>query len=480
MISDATLLRDYVEKRNERAFAELVHRHLDLVYSAALRRTRGQSHLAEEISQKVFCDLSRKAAALAHHPTLTGWLYRSTRYAAIDAARAELRRQKLQQTLTVMPDTSPAPELSADWEQLRPVIDEAMDQLADRDRELMLLHYFNALTFAEAGARVNLSEDAARKRVTRALDKLRGHLSRRGVTSTTAVLGLLLSQPPLVAAPIGLASAITTTAVAVAPTGIAATTVSIVFMSKITAPIVSAAVAAGLTGLIWITTAPDTVSAEELAALRDENARLAQATAGDASAESVAQVANEYSAQATAIARALSERQVHPTTTATVTGSSTAPSTPSSAVTPRGHRDHGTATARDAHLTFAWAGDICDPEILGKLLFFDAPARAKASEVLATMPDAIRAQYPTPEAFYGLLMAASCLEAPPPGADLLEKAEMVELTPGRAVLRQTGLQFQQTPDGWKYVMPLDGVQGLPSVLNSRTLAKLAAAKSDTP
>ena len=131
-------------------------------------------------------------------------------------------------------------------------------------------------------------------------------------------------------------------------------------------------------------------------------------------------------------------------------------------------------------MTFAWAGDICDPEILGKLVYFDAPARAKASEVLASMPDAIRAQYPTPEAFYGLLMAASYLEAPPPGADLLEKAEMVELTPGRAVLRQTGLQFQQTPDGWKCVVPLDGVQGLPNVLNSRTLAKLAAAKSETP
>ena len=473
MITDATLLRDYVEKRDERAFAELVQRHLGLVYAAALRRTRGQTHLAEEISQKVFCDLSRRAAALAHHPTLTGWLYRSTRYAAIDAARAESRRQKLQQTLTAMPDTSPAPELSADWEQLRPVIDDAMDQLDDRDRELMLLHFFNALTFAEAGARVSLSEDAARKRVTRALDKLRGHLSRRGVTSTTAALGLLLSQPPLAAAPSGLAAVITTSALAAAPTSIAATTVSFVFMSKITAPIVSAAVAAGLTGLVWLTTVPDTVNAEQLAALRDEHARLAQATAADASSESVAQVANEYSAQATAIARALSGRQVHQTTTATLTGSNTAPSTPSSAVTPRGHRDHGTATARDAHMTFAWAGDICDPEILGKLVYFDAPARAKASEVLASMPDAIRAQYPTPEAFYGLLMAASCLEAPPPGADLLAKMEMVELQPGRVAL-QTGLQFQQTPDGWKCVVPLDGVQGLPNLLNSQTLAKLAA------
>jgi hypothetical protein len=349
-----------------------------------------------------------------------------------------------------------------------------MDQLDDRDRELMLLHYFNALTFAEAGARMELSEDAARKRVGRALDKLRGHLGRRGLTSTSTALGLLLSQTPVVAAPVGFASAVTTTALTAAPTGIAATTVALVSMSKITAPIVSAALAAGLTGLIWITTVADTVSATELAALRDENARLAQATAANASSESIARIANEYSAQATSIARALTERQAHQTTNPTASRSSTAaPSTSSSAVTPRGHRDHGTATPRDAHLTFAWAGDISDPVILSTLIYFDPAARAKANEVLATMPDAIRAQYPTPEAFYGLLMAASMLGGPPPGADLLEKAQTVELQPGRAVLRPGEQQFQQTPNGWKYVLPLDGVEGLPSLLNSQTLAKLA-------
>jgi RNA polymerase sigma factor (sigma-70 family) len=475
MITDAALLRNYVEKRDERAFAELVQRHLDVVYSAALRRTRGQTHLAEEISQKVFCDLSRKAAALMQHPTLTGWLHRSTRYAAIDAARAELRRQKLQQTLTAMPDTSPASGPRADWEQLRPVIDEAMDQLDDRDRELMLLHYFNALTFAEVGARMKLSEDAARKRVSRALDKLRGHLGRRGVTSTTAALGLLLSHPPLVAAPAGLASTVTATALAIAPTGLAGTTFSLLFMSKLTAPIVSAALAAGLTGLVWTSTAADTVSAAELAALREENTRLVEATAAEAPLESVARVASEYSAQAAAIARALGERRGRQITNSLATsGAATAPPASPPAVTPRGHYDHGTATARDAAMTFAWASDIGDPEVLGQLLYLDASARAKASEILATMPEAIRAQYPTPEAFYGLLMAASCLEAPPPGADILGTAKIVELQPGRVALQPTGIQFQQTPDGWKHALPLAGVQGLPNVLNSQTLAKLAA------
>ena len=472
MIPDATLLRDYVEKRDERAFAELVRRHLDLVYSAALRRTRGKTHLAEEISQKVFCDLSRKASALAQHPALTGWLYRSTRYAAIDAARAEFRRQKLEQSLTAMPDTSPAPEPLADWEQVRPVIDDAMDQLNDAERELMLLHYFKALTFAEAGARMNLSEDAARKRITRGLDKLRGHLGRRGVTSTTAALGLLLAHSPLVAAPAGLASAVTTAALAAAPTSVVAATVSLVFMSKLTAPILSAAIAAAVTAVVW-TSAVHRVSAEELTALRVENARLAQATTAGASTESLAAVAAEYSAQASAIARALAERHASQVTSiASATGAPAASGPSPSQVTPRGHRDHGRATAHDAVMTFAFAGDIGDPVILGQMVYFDRPAREKATAVLATMPDSIRAQYPTPEAFYGLLLAASCLEGPPPGADIVDTAQIIELSPGRVEQRPPGLQFQQTPDGWKYVLPLNGVEGLPSLINSQTLAKL--------
>ncbi len=222
MSTDAALLRRYAMEQDEQAFAELVRRHLDLVFAAALRRTGGRTHLAEEIAQTVFCDLSRKAAVLAHHPVLVGWLHRCTRYAAIDATRAEIRRQKLAQTLTAMPDASFHPESAVDWEQLRPVLDAAMDRLRDRDRELMLLHYFNGLTFAEAGARMNLSEAAARKRTERALDQLRMHLRQRGVTSTTAALGLLLANQPLVAAPAGLASAVTTAAIAAAPTGLAA------------------------------------------------------------------------------------------------------------------------------------------------------------------------------------------------------------------------------------------------------------------
>ncbi len=216
MSTDAELLQRYMAGRDERAFAELVQRYLGLVYAAALRRANGRTHLAEEIAQKVFSDLARKAATLAGHPALTGWLYRTTRYVAIDAIRAEQRREKLTDSLRAMPDHFTSADPSVDWEKLRPVIDEALDQLREDDREVLLLRFFNGLAYAEVGQRLDLTENAARMRAERALDKLRIFLSQRGVTSTSAALGLLLASPAFAAAPASLAQVVVSSALATA------------------------------------------------------------------------------------------------------------------------------------------------------------------------------------------------------------------------------------------------------------------------
>jgi hypothetical protein len=211
--------------------------------------------------------------------------------------------------------------------------------------------------------------------------------------------------------------------------------------------------------------------------LRAENARLSAALAPGASGEMLAATARDYAAQATAIARAMSGRQA--AKPAPTEGAVNPAAAGAAGVTTHGHRNHGNATAHDAALSFAWAGDGCDAEEIAKLIFFDRDVRPKALAILDTMPEAIRGQYPTPEAFYGLLLAASQLEAPPPGPDIIEATmNEVELSPGRVALRRKGSsqnfhEYQLTETGWKYVLPLAGVQGLPGILNSETLAKLA-------
>ncbi|MCX6951614.1 MAG: sigma-70 family RNA polymerase sigma factor [Verrucomicrobia bacterium] len=188
MNDDAELLRRHVDDRSEAAFAELVRRHLTLVYFAALRRTGGDRHLAEDVAQGVFTALARDAAALVQHPTLTGWLYTTTRRVAAKAVRTEQRRQAREQEAHLMSELANGPEVAADWERLRPVIDAALDELSDRDREAVLWRCWEGRAYADIGAALRVTEDAARMRVDRALERLRDVLAKRGVTSTGAAL----------------------------------------------------------------------------------------------------------------------------------------------------------------------------------------------------------------------------------------------------------------------------------------------------
>ena len=220
MIEDSTLLRRYVDDRSEAAFAELVRRRVNLVYAVALRQVAGDTQLAEDVTQKVFVDLARKARALADRPVLSGWLYRSAQFAASDIVRSERRRRSREQETFAMNETSAnfgdGPD---DWDKLRPVLDELMQELSDEDRDAVALRYFEGRPFAEIGARLSLAEDSARKRVERALDKLHSALARRGVTSTTAALGLALANQVAAAAPAGLAATVTGAALAGTGTG---------------------------------------------------------------------------------------------------------------------------------------------------------------------------------------------------------------------------------------------------------------------
>lgn len=223
MIPDSALLSAYAQRSDQAAFAEFVRRHLGLVYFAGLRRAGGDAALAEELAQQVFVQAGLKAAALAGHATVVGWLYTTTRNLATDALRREAARSRREHEAQRRQELM-AGETDTPWEQVRPLIDRELDALGAADREALLLRFFSGLPFAAIGEALHTSEDAARVRVNRALDKLRSRLGRRGFTSTAAALGAVLGQQALAAPPAHLAAATCSAAFSAAATGTIAAT----------------------------------------------------------------------------------------------------------------------------------------------------------------------------------------------------------------------------------------------------------------
>jgi RNA polymerase sigma factor (sigma-70 family) len=217
MNEEAELLGKFADEGSQEAFAEVVNRTIGLVYGAALRQTGGDAHLAQDVTQAVFLALACRAGELKRHAVLTGWLYTTTRFLASKAVRTQARWQRREKEATTMSILPTAAEPA--WDELRPVIDEAMHELAEKDRTALLLRFFEGKSLAEVGVATGLAENSARMRVDRALEKLRERLARRGITSTAAAVGTLLASQPAVAVPAGLAASAAGTALAGAIAG---------------------------------------------------------------------------------------------------------------------------------------------------------------------------------------------------------------------------------------------------------------------
>jgi len=216
--SDLQLLAQYTRQHAEDAFAEIVRRHLNLVFSAALRQVRSPQ-LAEEVAQSAFTDLARQAHRLAPDTVLNAWLYQVTRRTAIDVVRREARRQHREQVaceLNAMNTTA------ADWTHIEPLLDEAMEALEGTDRTAVLLRYFENQSLREVGHALGTTEEAARKRVSRAVERMREFIAKRGVAVGASGLVALVSANAVQAAPAGLAVTISAAA-ALAGTTLAAT-----------------------------------------------------------------------------------------------------------------------------------------------------------------------------------------------------------------------------------------------------------------
>lgn len=247
--TDLELLKRYAHERAEDAFAEIVRRHLDLVYSTALRQVRSPQ-LAEEISQSAFLDLARNGPQLQPDTVVAAWLYQVTRRAAIDVVRREARRQLREQIATEM-NTLNAP--AADWTRLEPLLDEAMAALDATDRAAVLLRYFENQSLREVGQQLGVTDDAAQKRVSRAVDRLRAFFAQRGVSVGAGGLAVLMAANAVQAAPVGLAITISSAAApagaSLATTATATTTKAIAMTTLQKTLITTAFVAAVSTAL---------------------------------------------------------------------------------------------------------------------------------------------------------------------------------------------------------------------------------------
>ena len=207
--ADTELLRQYTENGSESAFETLVSRHVGLVYSAALRKT-GNAHTAEEITQAVFIILAKKAGTLRKGTILTGWLYQAARLTAANYLRNEIRRTHREQEAHMQSH----PEEPEVWSQIVPLLDDAMGRLNENERNAVLLRFFEGKSFQEIAAASGASENAAKKRVAYALEKLRKFFAGRGVASTGNAIAGAISTNSLNAVPAGLAKSISTLALA--------------------------------------------------------------------------------------------------------------------------------------------------------------------------------------------------------------------------------------------------------------------------
>lgn len=448
MIEDAALLRRYAAEKSEDAFAELVRRRVGLVYSVALRQVGGDAHLAEDVTQRVFADLGRKAAALSERAVLSGWLYRSAQFAASDLVRAERRRRAREEEAQTMNEPF-AVEAAIDWEKVRPVLDETLGELADEDRDAVALRFFENRPFAEIGEALDISEDTARKRVDRALDKLHALLARRGVTSTTAALSLALANQAGVAAPVGLAASVTGAALA----GTVAQSLGLLtLMAKTTSTVVLGGLALVGAGFALYLYQANAGMQEELEALRaDQTQTSARLRAKDeslkksAAALETARVERGELERLRAQVAAAKAVQAPPARPAPIVGGRVIES----------FTNAGRATPTNAFESYFWALNGGEIKSLADVIVYDEKAFAIFKTIFADLSEPARTFYGSP-----LVMAAavggSMSNSP---LKKLEVAEEPGAGPDEMVLRYKlnddervrTIPVRRFPDGWRIV-----------------------------
>jgi RNA polymerase sigma factor (sigma-70 family) len=208
MMTDSNLLRTYAKLGTDEAFAEIVRRNIGAVYSAALRRVGGDDSLAKDVTQSAFIALARKASVAAGHPFPLGWLYAAVKNEAAHVVRSERRRRVREQLAATLMNNDTETSEQPEWASVAGVLDASIDDLTDVDRTAILMRFMDKRTFLEMGLELDIAEDAARMRVTRALERLRTFLRRRGISSSSAALAAAITENAVGGVPPGLTASV--------------------------------------------------------------------------------------------------------------------------------------------------------------------------------------------------------------------------------------------------------------------------------
>ncbi len=277
MNDDTGLLRQYVNESSESAFTEMVQAHLNMVFSAAVREMQGDRALAEDISQAVFTELARKAPKLLSHPSLAGWLYVTVRHMAANLRRSEQHRRRREKEARTMNELISEDSPHEAWQRIEPVLDDALHELKEGDREALVLRFLEDRPLRDVGERLGLNENAARMRVERALEKLRGLLSRRGITTTASGVVAALGLGVLTPAPEALAATIASAAIVSGAVAGSTTTLSLIKLMSLTkVTLISALVMAGIAVPAWQQTRLQRVKSENAKLLSQEAESVSQ------------------------------------------------------------------------------------------------------------------------------------------------------------------------------------------------------------
>jgi RNA polymerase sigma factor (sigma-70 family) len=482
---DMALLREYTRHNSEEAFAMLVSRHVNLVYSVALRQAH-DPHLAEEITQAVFIILTRKAESLGPKTILPGWLCRTARYTSANALTVQRRRQRREQEASmhyILNEPEPDP-----WRQIAPLLDGAMERLGQKDHDAVVLRFFEGRNFKEVGAALGASENAAKKRVNYALEKLRRYFSKRGVVSTTAVIAGTLSANSVQAAPAALAKAITTVVMAkgAAAGGSTLTLVkgALKLMARTNAKtVVVSAVVVGMATFSLIQYQARVKMREQNESLRQQVDQLSQLAAENQNLSNLLAQAQASEAIAKERLRAREQKpaKVQVPIQRPPNASTPAEPKPDPIQLPKNSwANVGFTTPQAALQTRGWAVLNGDSALFRQSLFITDDARKFAEDALVKMAEAstdpnkaqyiqqvLNNNYGVEEAMLMPMMAANqnnnytgyeILSQQSPSTD--DTILQVETQMASAPAQTETLNFQRFGNDWKVVIDLATIQGM--------------------